>query len=100
MRERLSVSTGYGVAEIVVHGEADLVGKSLADSGLSERDITVLTLHRGIRLIPNPRPRHVLEDGDRLLCWGKLEEMRSMIPARPKRRSRVKRLPKNPIHED
>ncbi|WP_246159568.1 TrkA C-terminal domain-containing protein [Nocardioides antri] len=99
VRERLSVSTGYGVAEIVVHGDADLVGKPLGDSGLNERDITVLTLHRGVHVIPNPRPRHVLEDGDRLLCWGKLEEMRSMIPERPKRRSRVKKLPKQPIHE-
>ncbi len=100
VRERLSVSTGYGVAEIVVHGDADLVGKPLGESGLGERDITVLTLHRGVQVIPNPRPRHVLEDGDRLLCWGKLEEMRSMIPERPKRRSRVKRLPKQPIHLD
>ena len=99
VRERLSVSTGYGVAEIVVHGDADLVGKPLGESGLNERDITVLTLHRGVHVIPNPRPRHVLEDGDRLLCWGKLEEMRSMIPERPKRRSRVKKLPKQPIHE-
>jgi ribosomal protein S6--L-glutamate ligase len=41
----------------------------------------------------------VLEADDRLLCWGKLEEMRGMIPARPKRRSRVKKLPKNPILE-
>jgi len=97
VRERLSVSTGYGVAEIVVHGEADLVGRPLGESGLSERDVTVLTLHRGVQVIPNPRPRHVLEDGDRLLCWGRLEEMRSMIPERPKRRSRVKKLPKNPI---
>ena len=75
------------------------VGKPLGESGLSERDITVLTLHRGVLVIPNPRPRHVLEDGDRLLCWGKLEEMRSMIPERPKRRSRVKKLPKQPIHD-
>ncbi len=99
VRERLSVSTGYGVAELVVHGDADLVGKPLGESGLAERDITVLTLHRGVQVIPNPRPRHVLEDGDRMLCWGKLEEMRSMIPARPKRRSRVKKLPKHPIDD-
>lgn len=99
VRERLSVSTGYGVAELVVHGDADLVGKSIGDSGLRDRDITVLTLHRGTLVIPNPFPHHVLEAEDRLLCFGKLEEMRSMIPARPKRRARVKRLPKTPIHE-
>lgn len=100
VRERLSVSTGYGVAEIVVHGDADLVGKTLGESGLRDLDITVLTLHRGPTVIANPFNRHVLEAGDRLLCFGKLEEMRSMIPARPKRRARVKKLPKQPIHID
>nr|WP_300681926.1 RimK family alpha-L-glutamate ligase [Nocardioides sp.] len=99
VRERLSVSTGYGVAELVVHGDADLVGKSLGESGLRDRDITVLTLHRGSLVIPNPFSQHVLQAEDRLLCWGKLEEMRSMIPERPKRRPRVKKLPKNPIPE-
>jgi ribosomal protein S6--L-glutamate ligase len=97
VHERLSVSTGYGVAELAVHGDSDLIGQTLADSGLRERDITVLTLHRGTQVIPNPRPRYVLEAEDRLLCWGKLEEMRGMIPARPKRRARVRKLPKHPL---
>ena len=100
VRERLAVSTGFGVAELVVHGDADLVGSSLAESGLRERDITVLTLHRGATVIPNPRDREVLQAEDRLLCFGRLEEMRSMIPARPKRRARVKKLPKRPMPED
>src|SRR3954452_3403276 len=99
VRERLAVSTGYCVAELVVHGDADLVGSSLGQSGLRERDITVLTLHRGSAVIPNPSSRQVLEAEDRLLCWGRLEEMRSMIPERPKRRPRVKKLPKPPLPE-
>src|SRR5690606_4241347 len=41
VRQRLSVSTGYGVAELLVHTNADLVGKTLGESGLWERDITV-----------------------------------------------------------
>lgn len=99
VRQRLSVSTGYGVAELLVHGDADIVGKPLGDSGLRERDISVLTLHRGTSVIPNPRASHVLEPEDRLLCFGRLEEMRSMIPERRKRRQKVKKLPKHPIHE-
>ena len=99
VRERLSVSTGYGVAELVVHGDADLVGQKLGESGLRDRDITVLTLHRGTAVIPNPSGKQVLEAEDRLLCFGKLEEMRSMIPARRKHRARVKKLPKRPIHD-
>ena len=99
VRQRLSVSTGYGVAELLVHGDADIVGKSLEESGLREKDISVLTLHRGTAVIPNPRGSHVLEPEDRLLCFGRLEEMRSMIPERRKRRQKVKKLPKHPIHE-
>ena len=99
VRQRLSVSTGYGVAELLVHGDADVVGKSIGDSGLRERDITVLTLNRGTSVIPNPRPGNVLEADDRLLCFGRLEEMRSMIPERRKRRHRVKKLPRKPIHD-
>ncbi len=100
VRQRLTVSTGYGVAELVVHEGADIVGTSITDSGLWDRDISVLTLHRGPSVIPNPRGSRVLEAGDRLLCFGKLEEMRSMIPERKRRRARVKRLPKNPIIEE
>ena len=100
VRQRLTVSTGYGVAELVVHESADLVGKTLGESGLAERDISVLTLHRGHTVVPNPRRSRELEAGDRLLCFGRLEEMRSMIPERRKRRQRVKKLPKIPIHDE
>lgn len=94
VRQRLSVSTGYGVAELVMHAGAEQVGKALGELGLWDRDITVLTLHRGVQVIPNPRKHVVLEAEDRLLCFGKLEEMRSMIPERPRRRARVRKLPK------
>ncbi|WP_183497820.1 RimK family alpha-L-glutamate ligase [Microbacterium invictum] len=97
VRQRLSVSTGYGVAELVMHGNGDLVGKTLGEAGLWERDITVLTLHRGTAVIPNPRKGVQLEAGDRMLCFGKLEEMRSMIPERRRRRARVRKLPAEPI---
>ncbi len=99
VRQRLSISTGYGVAEILVHAGADLVGKTMKEAGLWERDITTLTVHRGTAVIPNPKKNEVLEAGDRLLCFGKLEEMRSMIPERRRRRARVRKLPIEPVPE-
>ncbi|MBT2486062.1 MULTISPECIES: RimK family alpha-L-glutamate ligase [unclassified Microbacterium] len=99
VRQRLTVSTGYGVAELMVHGAVDLVGKTIGEAGLWERDITVLTLHRGVSVIPNPRKHVVLEADDRLFCFGKLDEMRSMVPERRRRRAKVRRLPKQPLSE-
>src|SRR5690606_24233790 len=90
VRQRLSVSTGYGVAELLMHAGAEQVGRQLGELALWDRDITVLTLHRGVEVIPNPRKHVVLEPGDRLLCFGKLEELRTMIPAKRRRRAKVR----------
>lgn len=98
IRQRLSVSTGYGVAELVVHSGADILGKTIRDSGLRARDIVVLTLRRGTTVIPNPRGDRVLQDNDSLLCFGRLDEMRDLVPERRRRRSRprIRRLRATP----
>jgi len=95
IRQRLTVSRGYGVTEIHIPAGSEYVGKTIDESGLPELDINVLTLYRGTTVIPNPRLKRHLEPGDRMLCFGKLEAMRSMIPekTRKKRRPRVKNLP-------
>lgn len=102
LRQRLTVSRGYGVAEIFIPEGSDYIGKTILESELREKDITVLTLHRGIKVIPNPRSDRVLEADDRLLCFGKLEWMRELIPkkTRRKRRSKVQELPELPVAEE
>ncbi len=94
LRQRLTVSRGYGVTEISIPDGSEFVGKTVSDSGLRDRDINVLTLHRGTTVIPNPRSQRTLEAGDRLLCFGNLEAMRGMVPekTRKKRRPSVKGL--------
>jgi ribosomal protein S6--L-glutamate ligase len=85
VRQRLSVSASYGVTELHLGENSGLVGKTLAESGLRAMDIVVLTLHRGHTVVPNPKGTRVLEVDDRLLCFGKLEEMRDLVPARRKK---------------
>ena len=99
VRQRLTVSTGYGVAELLVKEDSHLIGSTIRESNLRENDITVLTLHRGTEVIPNPKELRVLEANDRLLCFGKLESMRSMIPKRRLRRQKLQQLPDHPLPE-
>ncbi len=95
IRQRLTVSKGYGVNEIYVPEGSEYVGMKISDIDLSEKDLNVLTLYRGNKAIPNPRVDRVMEPGDKLLCFGKLESMRGMVPvrARRKRRPKVLELP-------
>lgn len=88
LRQRLTVSTGYGVTEIHIPEGSEYVGKTVQESGLREKDINALTLNRNTTVIPNPRADRELEAGDRLLCFGKLDRMRDMIPEKTRRRRR------------
>jgi ribosomal protein S6--L-glutamate ligase len=88
VRQRLTVSKGYGVSEIFVPEGSKFVGQTITGTKLSESDVNILTLYRGAKVIPNPRNDRVLEAGDKLLCFGKMEAMRGMIPARTKRKRR------------
>ncbi len=94
IRQRLTVSRGYGVAEIFIPSESQFVGKTITTSGLPEQDINVLTLYRDAKVIPNPKYSRVLEPGDKLLCFGKLDSMKTMVPlsARRKRKPKIQQL--------
>lgn len=94
VRQRLTVSRGYGVAELHIPDGSELVGIMIGQSSLMDRDVNVLTLQRGTSVIPNPKHSRELAAGDRLLCFGRLEAMRDLIPARARkaRRPKVKRL--------
>jgi len=101
IRQRLSVSRGYGVAEIHIPEGSEFVGKTIADSDLLERELNILTLNRGATVISNPRSSRELEAGDRLLCYGKLDTMRELVPEkrRRKRKQKVRKLDPNLIAE-
>ena len=89
VRQRLTVSRGYGVADLVIPSGSDLVGKTLDASGLREKDIVVLNLHRGANVISNPKGSRTLEADDTLLCYGRLDAMRDLAPERKKRKRRL-----------
>jgi len=99
LRQRLTVSKGFGVADIFIPEGSELVGKPISESGLRARDLTVLNLHRGTTVISNPKGERVLEAGDKVLCYGRLENMRDLASQRQKRKRKLKIKPnKLPSH--
>ncbi len=102
LRQRLTVSRGYGVAEIHIPDGSEYIGKTIQESGLRDKDIIVLTLNRRTTVIPNPRSQRQIEAEDRMLCFGKLDLMRNLIPVktRLRRRPEVKELPELPVADE
>uniref|UniRef100_UPI00356868B8 RimK family alpha-L-glutamate ligase n=1 Tax=Amphritea sp. TaxID=1872502 RepID=UPI00356868B8 len=106
VRQRLTVSKGYGVSEIYLPEGSKFEGMTIAETQLRDQDINVLTLYRDAKVIPNPRDSRVLEANDKLLCFGKLESMRGMIPEKTRRRRRPivadlpPEIPTDPLSDD
>ncbi|MEN9577150.1 MAG: Ribosomal protein modification protein [Pseudomonadota bacterium] len=98
LRQRLTAWKGYGVAEIYVGKKSGLATQTIASSGLLEQDIAVLELKslKGT-VVPNPKPTRELSIGDRLLCFGKLEAMRTFTA--PRKRRKLRKLPKAEIDQ-
>ena len=95
VRQRLTVSRGYGVVELYVGDQSGMAGKTIESSGLRERDIVVLSLHRDGKVIPNPRVARELHIGDRLLCFGKYANVKDLLPEdmRQKRKRKLRPHP-------
>jgi ribosomal protein S6--L-glutamate ligase len=93
LRQRLSVSKGYSVVELYVSEKMEMAGKTIKESGLREKDIVILNLQKGESVISNPRVTRILESGDTLLCYGKVDNMKDMLPDKVRKRKRRKLSP-------
>lgn len=93
VRQRLSVSANYGVAEVQINEGAEILTSSPTVGDLRAMDISVLTLHRDATVIPNPKDTRAIEADDRLLCFGNLEVLRALVPTRTQRRREPKIQP-------
>jgi ribosomal protein S6--L-glutamate ligase len=101
LRQRLTVRRGYGVTEIHIPDGSKYIGQQINASGFEDRDINALTLYGDGKVIPNPRSDRELEPEDRLLCFGKLESMRELVPKKTRRNRRpvLKKLPPDSQNE-
>ncbi len=82
--EELLLSTGgYGVSKIQVCFGSPVVNKTLFESELKKRDITVLAIVRDQHTQPNPPADTRILLNDELVCFGKLENIRNTICMTP-----------------
>ena len=80
IRERLDVGSDWQVAELRVLDMPALENKTLAETPLARRDIRVLFIRRRGADIANPDGGTHLLPGDRLICYGRADSLRALLP--------------------
>ena len=82
--EVLIATGGYGASSIEICKDSPVLNKALFESELKQHDITVLVVERGTQTIPNPSSHTKILLGDKLICFGKLENIRKQLCVIPK----------------
>ena len=91
LRQRLTVQAGYGVAEFQIDAKSDLAGKNIGDTNLRDMEVLVLSIDRNGVVFPSPHGTADILPGDKLLCFGKLLTLKSLVPPNIPRRKRRKK---------
>ena len=91
IRERLSLTSGYAVAEFTIDKTSSVAGKTISESGLRAHDIIILRMVRNNQHIANPMGTRKILAGDTLLCYGEKTALQSYLPILIKRRRRKKK---------
>lgn len=78
--EELLVATGgYGVSSIEVCKDSPVLDKTIRQADLRSLDISILAIERENQTMPNPHADTKIVLGDKLVCFGKLETIRSKL---------------------
>lgn len=78
IEEVLRLGDTYGVAEVTIDENSELLALTLAQAGLTEKNILVLAIERDGRFIHMPRSFDRILAKDVLLVYGDLESLRQL----------------------
>ena len=76
LEELFHLPKGYGLAQLTITGGRQEVFSTLAEAGFIKKDILVLSIERKEQLIAFPHAGDVIKKGDKLLCYGLIENIK------------------------
>lgn len=66
---------GYGIYNIIIDENSSLEGVSLMNSNLKPNSMIILNIDKGNEFIGFPKRDYILEKGDNILLYGKVEQV-------------------------
>lgn len=70
---------GYGVSKIEIREDNPVSNKTLLESGLRSHGIIVLAIIKAGKTMPNPSADTKIVSGDKLVCFGNLDNIKNTI---------------------
>lgn len=77
LEELFHLPDGYGIAKLIIAKDSEEKNRTLSDAGFIEKNILVLSIERKDKLIAFPKADDTIEEDDKLLCYGLLENIKT-----------------------
>ncbi|MHB8104238.1 MAG: hypothetical protein ACYDG5_01675 [Dehalococcoidales bacterium] len=74
----LHQSGGYGVVRFSISKTDGTAGLTIGNTKFKERNLTILAIERGDKVLPQPKDEEPVLAGDYLLCYGKVSEFEGL----------------------
>jgi len=75
----LHLIEGYGLVRVMITDKSPIIGSSIAEQKLTEKEILVLGIERGKNWIPIPKPKETIQDGDKVVVYGSLNVLKGVF---------------------
>jgi hypothetical protein len=76
LEELFYLPKGYGLAQLTIKNKSKENDNTLAEAGFIAKDILVLSIERKDQIISFPHAKDLIKNGDKLLCYGLLENIK------------------------
>lgn len=76
IEELFHLPKGYGIAKLTITSQSKEKNLTLVEGGFIARDILILSIERRNKLIAFPRANDIIEEGDKLLCYGLIKNIK------------------------
>ena len=79
MEDLVHIAEEYGLAQVTVSAESNLVGRSLVDINSDENPFWIVGIKRGKQWISLPHSTEIIETSDKLVVYGDLDYLRNFF---------------------
>ena len=70
---------GFGISRLTISENSMIARKTVEESGIREQEAIILSIERDGTFIPVPKAVRQIEEGDRLLCYGRTESLWRLV---------------------
>ena len=79
VEDLLHLLDGYGLVQTLVKKDSPLTGLLLSECTLCREDTLLVGIERDKKWIPIPKSQEKIQEGDKLVLYGNLQNLREMI---------------------